>query len=92
MGEEGKAEEKQTEEREILAKLEAELEEVAVPVAVTPVEHIKLLERINKMDETVEFVAGELWQRQGEKIGFTMGLLYGVMIGIVTYVIFLMAA
>lgn len=89
MGEEKKPEEEM--EEEILEKLEAELEEKAVPVTVTPPEHTKLLERINDMDERVEFVAGELWQRQGEKIGFTMGLLYGVMIGIVTYVIFLMA-
>ncbi|MBK5190140.1 MAG: tetrahydromethanopterin S-methyltransferase subunit G [Methanosarcinales archaeon] len=89
MGEE-KEREKEIEE-EILEKLEAELVEKAVPVVTTPPEHTKLLERINDMDERVEFVAGELWQRQGEKIGFTMGLLYGVMIGIVTYVIFLMA-
>lgn len=93
MGEEKKPEEEMEKEMEaeILEKLEAELEEKAVPVAVTPPEHTKLLERINDMDERVEFVAGELWQRQGEKIGFTVGLLYGVMIGIVTYVIFLMA-
>jgi N5-methyltetrahydromethanopterin:coenzyme M methyltransferase subunit G len=93
MGEEKKPEEEMEKEieAEILEKLEAELEEKAVPVAVTPPEHTKLLERINDMDERVEFVAGELWQRQGEKIGFTVGLLYGVMIGIVTYVIFLMA-
>ncbi len=77
-------------EAEILEKLEAELEEVAVPVAVTPPEHTKLLGRINDMDEKVEFVAGELSQRLGERIGFTVGLLYGVMIGIGTYVIFLM--
>lgn len=93
MGEEKKPEEEMEKEieAEILEKLEAELGEKAVPVAVTPPEHTKLLERINDMDERVEFVAGELWQRQGEKIGFTVGLLYGVMIGIVTYVIFLMA-
>jgi len=93
MGEEKKPEEEMEKEIEveIPEKREAGPEEKAVPVAVTPVEHTKLLERINDMDERVEFVAGELWQRQGEKIGFTMGLLYGVMIGIVTYVIFLMA-
>jgi len=96
MGEEKKAEEeleKEIEaevEAEIMAKLEHELKEVAVPVYVTPPEHTKLLDRINTMDQTVEFVAGELWQRQGERLGFTIGLLYGVMIGILTYVLFLM--
>lgn len=64
--------------------------ELVIPIAVTPVEHIKLLERINAMDHKVEFVAGELWQRQGEKIGFTIGLLYGVLIALFTYVLFLM--
>ncbi|MBE0516559.1 MAG: tetrahydromethanopterin S-methyltransferase subunit G [Methanophagales archaeon] len=81
MGEEEKAEEvKGVEEKELV-----------VPMAVTPVEHIKLLERINAMDQTVEFVAGELWQRQGEKIGLTLGLLYGALLGLFTYVMFLIA-
>jgi len=65
--------------------------ELAVPVAVTPPEHTKLLERINAMDHKVEFVAGELWQRQGEKIGLIIGLLYGTLIGLFVYVMFLMA-
>lgn len=69
----------------------AEKKELVVPIAITPPEHTKLIERINAMDHKVEFVAGELWQRQGEKIGFTIGLLYGVLIGLFTYVMFLMA-
>ena len=76
-------------EADLLEKLEEELKEKAVPVAMTPPEHTKLLDRINDMDHRIEFVAGELWQRQGEKIGFTMGLLYGALIGIVMYLIFL---
>lgn len=68
-----------------------EEKELVVPIAVTPPEHTKLIERINAMDQKVEFVAGELWQRQGEKIGFTLGLLYGALIGLFTYVMFLMA-
>jgi tetrahydromethanopterin S-methyltransferase subunit G len=76
-------------EAELLEKLEEELKEKAVPIATTPPEHTKLLDRLNDMDHRVEFVAGELWQRQGEKIGFTMGLLYGALIGIVMYLIFL---
>jgi len=75
MGEEEKTEEK----------------ELVVPIAVTPPEYIKLQERIDTMDQKVEFVAGELWQRQGEKIGLVIGLLYGAMIALFTYVIFLMA-
>ena len=89
MGEEKEPEVEKEEETEVLEKLEEEMKELAVPVAVSPPEHTKLLERINDMDHRVEFVAGELWQRQGEKIGLTTGLLYGLMIGILMYVIFL---
>jgi len=69
---------------------EGKAEELPVPIAVAPPEHVKLIDRINTMDQKVEFVAGELWQRQGEKIGFTLGLLYGAMVGLWTYLIFLM--
>jgi tetrahydromethanopterin S-methyltransferase subunit G len=72
-------------------ELEKEIKELAVPVATASYEDFrKLQDRISDMDFRVEFVAGELWQRQGEKIGFTMGLLYGVLLGMVTYIIFLM--
>jgi tetrahydromethanopterin S-methyltransferase subunit G len=72
-------------------ELEKEIKELAVPVATaSPEDFRKLQDRISDMDYRVEFVAGELWQRQGEKIGFTMGLLYGVLLGMVTYIIFLM--
>ncbi len=72
-------------------ELEKEIQELAVPVATaSSADFRKLQDRISDMDFRVEFVAGELWQRQGEKIGFTMGLLYGVLLGMVTYIIFLM--
>ncbi len=78
MAEEERVEENNGEERE-----------VSVPVAITPPEHTKLLERLNAMDERVEFVAGELAMKQGEKIGFAVGILYGLIIGIFIYIIFL---
>lgn len=75
-------------EAEVLEKLEEEMKELAVPVAVSPPEHTKLLERINDMDHRVEFVAGELWQRLGERVGLTIGFLYGMIIGIL-FLVFL---
>ncbi|MHC1611251.1 MAG: tetrahydromethanopterin S-methyltransferase subunit MtrG [Candidatus Methanospirareceae archaeon] len=66
-----------------------EEKEVPVPVAITPPEHTKLLDRLNAMDEKVEFVTGELAQRQGEKVGFATGILYGLIIGILVLVLFL---
>lgn len=75
MAEEGKSEEEVVEE---LEKLEEELERglsVPIPIAITPPEHTKLLDRLDVMDEKVEFVAGELAQKQGEKIGTALGIL-----------------
>jgi len=65
-------------------------EEVAIPIAVTPPEYRKLIERLKAMDEKVEFVMGELSQRQGEKIGFTIGILYGLFVGTLLYVLFIL--
>jgi tetrahydromethanopterin S-methyltransferase subunit A len=62
--------------------------EIAIPIAITPPEHTKLLDRLNAMDEKVEFVTGELAQRQGEKVGFAIGILYGLIIGILAYILF----
>ena len=89
MPEEGKSEEEVVEE---LEKLEEELERelsVPIPIAITPPEHTKLLDRLNVMDEKVEFVAGELAQKQGEKIGTALGILYGAVVGILLFVMFL---
>lgn len=78
-------------ETEVLEKLEMEMKGLAVPVASSsPEEYTQLVERINDMDNRVEFVAGELWQRQGEKMGFLIGLLYGALFGIVAYVLFML--
>ncbi len=89
MAEEGKSEEEVVEE---LEKLEEELEKelsVPIPIAITPPEHTKLLDRLDVMDEKVEFVAGELAQKQGEKIGTALGILYGAVVGILIFVMFL---
>lgn len=72
---------------EVLEKMEEELT-IPTPIALTPPEHTKLLDRLKVMDEKVEFVAGELAQKQGEKLGFAIGTLYGVVIGILLYVLF----
>ncbi|MEA1957113.1 MAG: tetrahydromethanopterin S-methyltransferase subunit G, partial [Euryarchaeota archaeon] len=69
-------------------ELERELS-VPIPIAITPPEHTKLLDRLDVMDEKVEFVAGELAQKQGEKIGTALGILYGAVVGIVIFVMFL---
>jgi N5-methyltetrahydromethanopterin:coenzyme M methyltransferase subunit G len=86
------SEEKQLEkeiEAELLAELEEEMRVLSVPVSISSPEYPQLMARINDMDDRVEFVAGELWQRQGEKLGLTLGLLYGALIGIVAYVLFM---
>lgn len=78
-----------SEEEGTVKEIEQLEKELAVPVTITPPGHTKLLERLNVMDEKVEFVAGELALRQGENIGFVIGILYGLIIGILIYIVFL---
>ncbi len=86
--EEGSKEEREEELEELEEELKKELI-VPIPIAITPPEHTKLLDRLNVMDEKVEFVAGELAQKQGEKIGLALGILYGAIVGILVFGMFL---
>ncbi|RLI27959.1 MAG: tetrahydromethanopterin S-methyltransferase subunit G [Candidatus Hecatellales archaeon] len=56
-------------------------EEPVVPAVLTPPEISELIDRLNAVDEKVEFVLGEMALRRGLKVGTWMGILYGFTLG-----------
>ena len=60
----------------------AEEEEPTVPAVVVPPEKVsELTERLEAIDEKVEFVLGEMALRRGLKVGTWTGILYGFTVG-----------
>lgn len=56
-------------------------EEVVVPAVVTPPEVKELQDRLDAVDEKIEFVLGEVALRRGLTAGTWMGFLYGLALG-----------
>lgn len=55
-----------------------------LPVTVAPVDEFRaLMDKLNVIDERIEFVLGEVSQREGLKIGTHIGFIYGVMAGFI---------
>ena len=55
-------------------------------------EYEEITQRLDRLDEKVEFVRAEVAQRTGRKIGRDIGILYGIMAAIVLTVLFFMLA
>ncbi len=59
-------------------------------VVVDPDDFNAVIERLNKIDEKVEFVNSEISQRIGKKVGRDIGILYGAVAGIVIFLLYVL--
>jgi N5-methyltetrahydromethanopterin:coenzyme M methyltransferase subunit G len=55
-------------------------------------EYEEIAERLDRMDEKVEFVRAEIAQRTGRKIGREIGILYGVVAALILMLLIFAAA
>lgn len=51
-------------------------------------EYEEITERLDRLDEKVEFVRAEVAQRTGRKIGRDVGILYGVLAALLLSILF----
>jgi N5-methyltetrahydromethanopterin:coenzyme M methyltransferase subunit G len=59
-----------------------------LPVTVAPADEFRaLIDKLNLIDERIEFVLGEVSQREGLKIGMHVGFIYGILSGFIITII-----
>ncbi|WP_406656440.1 tetrahydromethanopterin S-methyltransferase subunit G [Methanolobus sp. ZRKC2] len=59
-------------------------------VVVDPADFNEVLDKLNNIDEKIEFVNSEVAQRIGKKVGRDIGILYGAVAGIIIFLLYLM--
>lgn len=59
-------------------------------VIVDPEDYKSLLQKLNDIEEKIEFTNSEIHQRYGKKIGRDIGILYGVVTALIVVVVYLL--
>lgn len=59
-------------------------------VVVDPADFNEVLDKLNRIDEKIEFVNSEVAQRIGKKVGRDIGILYGAVAGIIIFLLYLL--
>jgi tetrahydromethanopterin S-methyltransferase subunit G len=59
-------------------------------VIVDPEEYKNILERLDEIEEKIEFTSSEIHQRYGKKIGRDIGILYGITTALMVIVVYLL--
>ena len=63
---------------------------ITTPSVVTdPADFNEVLEKLNEIDEKIEFVNSEIAQRIGKKLGRDIGIMYGAVAGILIFLIYI---
>ncbi|NPE27704.1 tetrahydromethanopterin S-methyltransferase subunit G [Methanococcoides sp. SA1] len=58
-------------------------------VVTDPADFNEVLEKLNLIDEKIEFVNSEIAQRIGKKLGRDIGITYGAIAGILIFLIYI---
>ncbi len=59
-------------------------------VIVDPEDYKKLLDKLNEIEEKIEFTNSEIHQRYGKKLGRDIGILYGICTALMIVVVYLL--
>ena len=66
----------------------SEKENNSIPqVMVSPDDFKDIVEKLNDAEEKVDFTVGEYYQRLGQQTGRDVGILYGMIIGLMIFVV-----
>ncbi|AEH61558.1 tetrahydromethanopterin S-methyltransferase, subunit G [Methanosalsum zhilinae DSM 4017] len=65
-------------------------EKNAIPIAVVDTDdYEQVMKKLDRIDEKVEFFNSEVAQRIGKKMGRDIGILYGAVIGIIIFLLYI---
>lgn len=66
------------------------MQEKVPTVIVDPEDYRGILQKLDEIEEKMEFTNSEIHQRYGKKIGRDIGILYGIVTALVVIVVYLL--